>query len=478
MGLTLAVDFGSTYTKLVALDLAREDLVGVFQSKSTVESDITIGLNLALKDLARSLGHEPDIERIFACSSAAGGLRMVAIGLVKVLTTKAAEEAALGAGAKLVGTYSFGLTDEDVTQIEADKPDLILLTGGTDGGNRDVLVSNAALLAGSHLDVPTIIAGNRVAAREAHALLEAAGKYAVVEQNVLPELDQLNVEPTRGKIRDIFMKRITHAKGLDRAKELVGDIIMPTPMAVLKAATLLTEGTTDEKGLGELIVVDIGGATTDVHSVATGQPADPTIVVKGLPEPYKKRTVEGDLGLRYNAQTILEKAGSQSLMRRVTCIDPVLAPELNLAERVTCLTRQVDLVPCCGEDALVDVVLASAAADMAMQRHAGIIRESYLACGRVHILNGKDLTAVRTMIGTGGVFAYGSDPLTVLKAAAFNKLNPESMRPLEPSFFIDERYILYAVGLLSDVAPTPVLRIMKKHLKEVHGAAEAGTLSR
>jgi uncharacterized protein (TIGR01319 family) len=471
VGLTLAIDFGSTYTKLVALDLAREDLIGVFQSKSTVDSDITFGLNNALKNLSQSLGHEPDIERILACSSAAGGLRIVAIGLVKVLTTKAAEEAALGAGAKLVGTYSFGLTDEDVSEIEADKPDLILLTGGTDGGNRDVLVNNAILLAGSRLDVPIVIAGNRIAAREAYAVLKAEDKYAVVEQNVLPELDQLNVEPTRARIRDIFMKRITHAKGLDRAKALVGDIIMPTPMAVLKAATLLAEGTTDEKGLGELVVVDIGGATTDVHSVATGQPADPNTVVKGLPEPYEKRTVEGDLGLRYNAQTILEKAGSRAIMRRIACIDPGTAPVLNLAERVACLTRQVDLIPCCEEDALIDVLLASAAADMAMQRHAGVLRESYLACGRVQILSGKDLMAVRTIIGTGGVFAYGSDPFTILKAAAFNNLSPESMRPLNPAFFIDERYMLYAAGLLCDVAPTSALRIMKKHLKELRGTA-------
>jgi uncharacterized protein (TIGR01319 family) len=467
VGLTLAVDFGSTYTKLVALDLAQENLIGVFQSRSTVDVDITIGLNNALADLARAIGHDPDIERIVACSSAAGGLRIVAIGLVKALTTKAAEEAALGAGAKLVGTYSFGLTVEDVKKIEADKPDLILLTGGTDGGNRDVLVNNAALLAASHLEVPIIIAGNRVAAREAQALLEAAGKYAVVEQNVLPELDQLNVEPTRGRIRDIFMKRITHAKGLDRARALVGDIIMPTPMAVLKAAALLAEGTDDEKGLGELIVVDIGGATTDVHSVASGQPSDPTTVVKGLPEPYQKRTVEGDLGLRYNAQTILDKVGSQTIMRRIECLGPALAPALNLEEKVACLTRQVDLVPCCGEDAVVDVALASAAADMAMQRHAGILRESYLACGRVQILNGKDLTSVRRMIWTGGVFAYGDDPLTILKAASYNRMNPESMRPLDPLFFIDERYMLYAVGLLYDSAPTAALRIVKKHLREL-----------
>ncbi len=466
MGLTLAVDFGSTYTKLVAVDLKRAELVATSQAKSTVESDITIGLNNAFENLRAVLRKEPEVENILACSSAAGGLRIVAIGLVKVLTTKAAEEAALGAGAKLVGTYSFGLNEHDVREIEAEKaPDLIILTGGTDGGNRDVLLGNAALVARSHINVPIVIAGNRVAAKEAQAVLIGAGKYAVIEENVLPELDRLNVEPTRARIREIFMNHITHAKGLDRAKAIVGDIIMPTPMAVLKAAALLADGTADEEGLGELVVVDIGGATTDVHSIARGEPADPSIVVKGLPEPYEKRTVEGDLGIRYNAQTILEKAGSQAILDRIACIDPEISSCLDMRDKVICLSRQIDSVPCCEADALVDVGLACTAADISMQRHAGVIREAYFTCGKVKILYGKDLTGVKRMIGTGGIFAYGRESARILKAAAFSNQAPESMRPLDPGFFIDARYMLYAAGLLAQIAPTVALRITKKNLR-------------
>jgi uncharacterized protein (TIGR01319 family) len=476
MALTVAVDFGSTYTKAVAFDLASQELAGVSQAKSTVDTDITIGLNAALEKLRGAyndpLGKEQDVERIVACSSAAGGLRIVAIGLVKVLTTKAAEEAALGAGAKLVGTYSFGLTSADIREIETEKtPDLILLTGGTDGGNKEVMLSNAALLAQSCLDVPMVIAGNRVAAQDAHSVLTAAGKYAVIEENVLPELDRLNVEPTRSRIRDIFMRRITHAKGLDRAKAIVGDIIMPTPMAVLKGASLLARGTNEEEGLGELVVVDIGGATTDVHSVAHGYPKEPAVIVKGLPEPFEKRTVEGDLGIRYNALTILEKAGKEQITKRLAAIDRTLSCAIDLNEKVACLCTNVDVVPENDEDALVDFGLASTAADMAMQRHAGVLTESHFACGRVQILHGKDLTGVKVLIGTGGVFAYGSEPYSILKAALFNPSHPESMRPMSPVLCVDTRYILYAAGLLADIAPTAALRVLKRNLSRTDGGS-------
>ena len=126
MGLTLAVDFGSTYTKVVAFDLPREELAGASYAKSTVDTDLTIGLNSALERLRTAIGRERfDIDKILATSSAAGGLCIVATGLVKTLTTKAAEEAALGAGAKLVGTYSYGLSADDVKEIEKKAPDLV-----------------------------------------------------------------------------------------------------------------------------------------------------------------------------------------------------------------------------------------------------------------------------------------------------------------------------------------------------------------
>ncbi|MFH1652192.1 MAG: glutamate mutase L, partial [Chloroflexota bacterium] len=238
MGLIYAVDFGSTFTKVVAFDLAAGEVRGVAQALTTAHNDITLGLQQALTSLEERCGLKPEkADRFIACSSAAGGLRVVAVGLIPALTAKAAAEAALGAGAKIVGTFAHGLSREDMARVQQLAPDIIVLAGGTDGGNEEVLLRNAETLSRAELDVPIVIAGNKMAAPGAKAALDGAGKEAVVVANVLPELDRLDVEPTREAIRDIFLRRITHAKGLDRAHDIVGDVIMPTPLAVLKGAT-------------------------------------------------------------------------------------------------------------------------------------------------------------------------------------------------------------------------------------------------
>lgn len=468
MGLTLAIDFGSTFTKAVAIDLEAEELVGVAQAKSTVGTDVTEGLEAAVSGLEKVLRAEKLVpERIVSCSSAAGGLKMAVAGLVRLLTTKAAQEACTGAGAKVVTTSSFGLSPEDVRQWERLKPDIILLTGGTDGGNREIVLQNAAMLAASALSAPIVVAGNKVVSRQAQELLEAAGKYTVVSENVLPELDVLNVEPTRAVIRDIFMERITRAKGLDRAQAYVGHIIIPTPLAVLYGASLLADGTPDEAGLGELVVVDVGGATTDVCSIAHGHPASEGVLVKGLPEPYVKRTVEGDLGIRFNAESILEIAGEKSILERIACLCELSPGELDLATVTKHLAAYTETVPQNDRDYFIDVGLAGTAVDIATRRHAGTTAEKYYPSGKIRVQTGKDLTGIRKVVGTGGVLAYGREPRRILQAACYSNESPESLRPMAPEFLVDDRYIMYAVGLLARDFPDKALRIMKKHLRKV-----------
>jgi uncharacterized protein (TIGR01319 family) len=468
MGITIAVDFGSTYTKVVAIDLDNAELLGVTQSPSTVDTDMTIALHKALEKLRTKLGLDDlKMDRIIASSSAAGGLNVVAAGLVRALTTKAAEEAALGAGAKLVGTYAYGLSSEDVKEIEKTSPDMLLLTGGTDGGNRECLIQNASLIAKSRLSIPIIVAGNKIASQEARVILEKGGKEPIVVENVLPELDQLNVEPTREVMRDTFMKRIIHAKGLDKAQALVGEIIMPTPTAVLTGARLLAEGTENVAGLGELVIVDVGGATTDVDSVAQGHPAEGDAIPKGLPEPYLKRTVEGDLGIRYNAETILEKSGKKDLLERLAAMDSSLPGKINLESAIKNLACHIDYTPQNEDDYCVDICLSCAAVETAMHRHCGRIEEAYFPTGKVRLQYGKDLTKIKCLIGTGGIFAYGREARRILQAGCYNSQKPESLRPRDPDYYIDEKYILYAVGLLSSIAPDSALKIMKKYLKKL-----------
>lgn len=463
MQLTLTIDFGSTYTKIAAFNLEDETLVAAAQSKTTVDSNIVTGLDNALAQLKTVIKEKKfQVKNMLSSSSAAGGLRMIAVGLTKALTTKAAQEAVLGAGAKLIATYSHKLTHNEINEIETKSPDLLLLSGGTDGGNEESIIHNARALAESSIQCPIIIAGNKSAAPVVHDILDKVGKYTETVENILPDLDRLNIEPARNTIREIFIKRITHAKGLDKAKKIVGDIVMPTPMAVLNGAALLAKGTENEKGWGDLMVVDVGGATTDVHSIGHGHPAHSDTILKGLPEHHDKRTVEGDLGIRYNAPSILEKAGEKVILKKV---EPNTTINIDLEVYTRYLSNHVAHVPRNREEILIDLALARTAVEIAIGRHAGRIEELYFPTGKVNVQYGKDLTGFKRIIGTGGILAHGPEPYSVLKAVCFNPSDPQSLRPRSPDFFVDIDYILFAGGLLREIDPAKALRLMKTYLK-------------
>ena len=161
------IDFGSTFTKVVAFDLQSETLLARVQAPSTVDTDVNLGLDAALGKLRETVPvAESDIRSALACSSAAGGLRMVCIGLVPEYTTEAGRLAALGAGAKVVGSYSYELTRSELRELEALRPDIVLLTGGTDGGNKRTILHNAEILSSSQAVRNIIAAGNKSAGDE------------------------------------------------------------------------------------------------------------------------------------------------------------------------------------------------------------------------------------------------------------------------------------------------------------------------
>lgn len=445
--MALLIDFGSTYTKLRAVDLAKGAIVAAGQGPSTVTTDITVGMRAALDDLSAHMGGLPDFRHRLASSSAAGGLRMVTVGLVKELTAEAARQAALGAGARLVGSYAYRLTDGDVEAIVALAPDVLLLSGGTDGGNSEVILHNARLLADSRLDCPVIAAGNRNAADRIRAMFETAGKPVTVTGNVMPAFQELEIDPAREAIRQVFIERIVHAKGIDRAAEMFDAVLMPTPAAVMAGARFLSEGTRENPGLGPLVVIDIGGATTDVHSIAAGDPASEGVAQYGLPEPYEKRTVEGDLGMRHNARTIVETAGLQQIAAAAGV--SVQAVEGWLAR----VEADVEILPQEAEDIAIDRALARAAIAIAMKRHAGTVRIAHTPTGPVTVQEGKDLTDVAVLIGTGGALVHAARPAGILSAALSDRSDRTSLRPAAPAIYIDHDYLLYAVGLLAEVEP-------------------------
>ena len=445
--MALLIDFGSTYTKLRAVDLTAGAIVATGQGPSTVTTDITVGMRAALDDLSAHMGGLPDFKHRLASSSAAGGLRMVTVGLVKELTAEAARQAALGAGARLVGSYAYRLTRADLDEIVALAPDVLLLSGGTDGGNSEVILHNARLLAESPLDCPVIAAGNRNAADEVRALLETAGKLITVAGNVMPAFQELDIDPAREAIRRVFIERIVHAKGIDRAAEMFDAVLMPTPAAVMAGAKLLSEGTANRPGLGPLVVIDIGGATTDVHSIATGEPAGEGVVQYGLPEPFEKRTVEGDLGMRHNARCIVETAGLETVAADAGVHEAAVKNWLAQIE------EDVEILPGDDADKAVDHAMARAAIAIAMKRHAGSIRIAQTATGPVTVQQGKDLTGVALLIGTGGALVHGADPDGILSAALGDDRDKTSLRPRNPAMYVDRDYLLYAVGLLAEIEP-------------------------
>jgi uncharacterized protein (TIGR01319 family) len=466
MGLILLTDFGSTYTKVVAVNREKEEIVATAQAPSTSNCNINIGLQSALDKLRIEIGTAlPYFELKLACSSAGGGLRVVVIGLVRELTTDAAKRTALGAGAKVIASYSHGITHSELAELESLHPDIVLLTGGTDGGDRGTIVANATVLAKSELSVPVIIAGNKSARDEVTGILKIAGKPVVATENVMPELGKLNAEPARSTIREVFLQHVVQAKGLQDAQRFLTNIIMPTPMAVLNAATLLAQGTKGEAGMGKVVIVDVGGATTDVYSITGGTPTRAGVLVKGLPELYAKRTVEGDLGIRSNAYSILQIAGKKTDEHMLRCnLD---TSDINMEQVVQRLSSNTAVIPETDAEFAIDSALARAAVDIAMARHAGTIEAVYTLGGITYVQFGKDLTNVEHVIGTGGIFAYGRQPREILEAVLFNKSNPLSLRPKCPSFYIDKKYILYAMGLLADIAPPQTLRIMKKYLQKI-----------
>ena len=459
----LLIDFGSTYTKVTAVDLESQQLLGTADSYTTIQSDVGEGLANALEKLHAKIGPMEYTAR-YACSSAAGGLRMITSGLVPERTAEAARQASLGAGAKVLKVYTFQLTEDDIQEIMAIKPDIFLLVGGTDGGNVEVILHNAKMLASADFDFPVIIAGNRTAARECERIL--AGHEVHIVENVMPKFGVLNIEPARLKIREIFLNKIIQAKGLSKAAELINGILMPTPSAVMKAMRLLSAGCEDESGIGDLIAVDVGGATTDIYSMADGMPGDASTVYKGLPEPYDKRTVEGDIGMRYSIRGIVEAAGLPKICQ-LSGLDKKRVEEL-----IDTLCEHTDMIPEPGSDLeKLDFALASMAIETAVARHAGSMEETYPLMGLTYVQSGKDLRRVRQVSVTGGSLIRTARTAEIASHALYSPAAPMSLRPMKADIRVDRKYILAAMGLLSEYDPTTALRIMKKEL-EYNGYSE------
>ena len=453
----LLVDFGSTFTKLTAVDLDKEEIIATAKAITTVEKDIIIGYQKALERLHAKIGYEIKFDKITACSSAAGGLKMVAIGLVEELTTEAARRVCLGAGAKVELVLSHNINLHEVEEIKNKNIDIILLAGGANGGNKECVIHNAKQLAKSNIKAPIVFAGNKDATDEIEEILTKENKEFYICENVMPRLNVLNINSAKDTIKDIFVKNIIEAKGIKKVEKLVGEVVLPTPNAVLMAAELLSTGFGDEPGLGDLMLADVGGATTDIYSMSSGLPTQMNAILSGLEEPYAKRTVEGDLGMRYSSLGILQSFTASE-------ISHWKSRHVDIEAEAHKRHDDIEFISSTDEDYIADDIFAGKCIDVATSRHVGTLKGVYTPMGVMYYQVGKDLTQTNYFIGTGGVVISSKDPVAILKNGVKMASKPMELRPQNPEYLLDKTYILSAMGLLSMDHPEIALKIMKKYM--------------
>ncbi|MBQ1565645.1 MAG: glutamate mutase L [Clostridia bacterium] len=447
----LVAEIGSTTTIVNAFDgLGSTSPRFVAQGKApttVLDGDVRIGLKNAVDDLLSHTGeHTLTYDRMLASGSAAGGLRMTVHGLVRDMTVRAAEAAALGAGAIIVQTTAGKMNEFDLDDLDAARPNLILLAGGTDYGERETAVYNMRAIAGSGRKTPVIYCGNVQNRTIVSRIAEENGIPLSIADNVYPRLDELNVESVRKVIHAMFEKHIVNAPGMEHIRDMVNGSILPTPGSVMLASQLLY----DE--IGDLAVIDIGGATTDVHSVTDGSPDIVSMMTS--PEPKAKRTVEGDLGLYINAHNLVDRLGTDALNKELGIdMDAVMKAYKPIPETETQFRLTERL---CLEAGLV-----------ALDRHAGKLRHLYTPQGRRTIAEGKDLTAIRWIVGTGGALTRLPHHESILRTIADCNKNRMQLLPTPGTakVLFDNDYIMASVGVLSKEDPESALRLLKESIR-------------
>jgi len=436
--LAVCVDFGSTFTKAALVDLTEGRIVAGASHPTTIETDVLDGYDECLAQLVSVEPGAADAD-VFACSSAGGGLRIAVVGNEELVTAEAGRRVALSSGGKVVAVLSHELYGGLGARLGESTPDVVLLTGGTDGGNAEVLLTGATALAESWAG-PVVVAGNVEAQAEVAAIL--AGHPVVFADNVVPKIGVLAPDSARAAIREMFLAHVIGGKHLSQRADFTVMVRGATPDVVLTGVEVLAE-----LG-GDVVVVDVGGATTDVHSVVDLDPDSEGREVVATTR--VTRTVEGDLGMRWSAVTTAEAIGDPGLVeaaaRRHT--DPSYLPDGEAEQDI-------------------DEALARGAVLTALQRHAGRSRVVLGPDGKVVERTGKDLREVDVYVGSGGVLRHGRPGVAdrVLAAATGDHVEGGWQLPRNPRIVVDTDYVLAAVGLLAEAHPETARALARTLLK-------------
>ena len=446
----LVAEIGSTTTIVNAFNIHTDipEFLGRGVANTTVDTDVNEGLQLAIEDLSAYLKVESvEYKEMFATSSAAGGLRMTVHGLVYEMTVRASKEAALNAGANIHLVTANKVTEVELNKIRNVNPNIILIAGGTDYGEKETALYNIKLVLEMNLDIPIIYSGNIENHEEIIELFTKKEKlkYLKIVENVYPRVDYLNILPLRKVIYETFEENIIHAKGMQNVFEIVNQKIMPTPGSVMESTMIF------RAARGNVITIDVGGATTDIHSVAN--PSDDFAeYLEG--EPLSKRTVEGDLGVFINHKNVIKNHDKTLLLEALNISDD----ELNI------ILEDYNYIPLSSIERSLVYQLTKRCTTLGLDRHVGDLRRVFTSSGQKIIPEGKDLSNVEYIILTGGALINLENTEEIVKE--YIKRNPTKLLPRNNVQIIkDNDYIMASVGVLSLKYPDVAFELLKKSLR-------------
>lgn len=446
----VCVDFGSTFTKAALVDLAEGSIVASAAHPTTLPglegaTDVLEGYDACLAALREQDPRAAGAE-VLACSSAGGGLRIAVVGTEELVTAEAGRRVALSSGGRVVLVSAGGLDTERLAALQEASPDVLLLVGGTDGGNAEVLEHDAAALAGASWAGPVVVAGNVDSQQTVAGLLGGAGTPYVLADNVVPRIGVLAPDSARSAIREVFLSHVIGGKHLSSGTRFLEMVRGATPDVVLTGVELLARGLdADHPGAGEVVVVDVGGATTDVHSVVDLDPEEAGLSREVVAVTPVTRTVEGDLGMRWSALSTVEAAG------------------LDLVDEARARQADPGLLPVTDEERAVDEAIAAAAVGLALRRHAGRSRVVVGPDGRVVERTGQDLREVDLVVGSGGVLRNGRPGVAArVLAGSTGEVDGGWQLPRAPRVVVDHDYVLAAAGLLAGPHPLAAYRLVMR----------------
>ena len=467
MNVIVATDCGSTTTKAILIEKVGEEYRQTYRGEAptTVEApfeDVTRGVLNAIAEIEELSGRtilEGDriitpnqsaqgdpkrgVDIYVSTSSAGGGLQMMVTGVVQNMTGESAQRAALGAGAIVIDVLASNdgrLPYEKIERIRTMRPDMILMSGGTDGGAVTHVVEMAEYIAaadprprfGSTYRLPLVYAGNTDARPQIKTIL---GEKTALDfaDNIRPVLERENLAPARNKIHDLFLEHVMQqAPGYKKLIEMAGAPIMPTPAAV----GVIMETIAKREGIN-LIGVDIGGATTDVFSVFNG---------------LFNRTVSANLGMSYSISNVLAEAGLDNIMRWV----PFTIDEQTLRNRIKNKMVRPTTIPQSLDELQIEHAIAREALRLALIHHKslatglkGIQQERTISDVFEQRTSGKtliDLLKLDLIVGSGGILSHAPRRIQsmLMMVDAYEPLGVTTLS-------VDSIFMMPHLGVLSTV---------------------------